>query len=451
MAISKEEQTKLMLANSGVDVLKKVKGTSLDEMILSLAIFPSNEDAKYILKQYEYLLVLAYLNPKKYLEEKQRVHVRLVDHIEENKLYSCWASLRTFLGTNTNVELADYGGILLFEMDDTWTVMSNRVDHKTAVGITRDGESLLYLDTTYSREIIRLTDLKIRKDRGQISDITYRKKASEIMTPQIEFELINEPVKNAAIINTMYFVNERIIEHISLDKIIDLDGTKLIGVPIRKDKFNDIVEALTKRNRTLAAGGVLCELANGNKVKSVFFIEDVTADGTLYVFIKCVMSSGREAYSWYAPAIKKTFSFFEFCDDPSAFQIYLRLTCDLYYYLTCYASADSLHDNWVVSVGDLDLYRDRKDGLYCKITEIEGDTHFSEPTRTSKGKRKAHYRSFTDRRLPDGWEVSDSAKKAAVKHGLVLGPGRTFVHGFWTGESEERKIRGVVDIGARIY
>jgi hypothetical protein len=437
--LSAEVKQKMVMINSAAEIRNMIEGYTAEQMSLELLLSSTDESAMKLLRWYERLLMLCKLDYERYVKVKSEEHIKIVAYIHEHKLYHQWAELIPYIVMHGDTSDETYTALvaLLSELGDTWLTFT--MDRNTVVaGVTRDGKSLIEVVNPYHGFTDHLTEVTKKWMDGKMSEASYIKKITAMLTPEVVLTEREERGVNRILLNMIPFVNEKTKKCLPApDKWVH--HTAFEVQPLRQyfkgDK--DYIEMLQKRKYIINSRGVTAKFKNAGNIRELLFMEDMTSYGDMYLIYKVTFTNGKETCGYLIPKREAMFSPFEGGYQPDSVWILYLFVLEVYADLTCAFEKPNKRLYALKEVESLDDPTLNSTNIYVEYVEYEAP---EEHTGTRKSfTMKAHGRKHATRKLADGREASEMARERAKAMGIELQAGETYVRPYWTGAKNVRE------------
>lgn len=422
--------------NGAYGNLQRLASYTAEDIILASYVHTDNEAAKEILKFYERAIVLAKVNPERYVKERDEFQQKLSAYIHKNKLYREWFDFIYFL--NHHMEESRMLDAYKSEAMETWVYLSEKRGQKI-FGLTSDNK-LLYCEDQFGDWDIEIHRLAKLYEQNRISHEKFMQKTKELA--HLYAIERHENIVDVTIFEMLPFMNER-TQTILPRKWMEMGYADNIVLP-RKWKETDVYrEAIRKRKFMIHKKGCKAFLRNAGNIKEVCFIEDVKKDKKIVMMYRVSTDQGS-FMGYYNLNDEYFFSPYRSTDHKEIHFGLENFILELYAEIVSGLEKDVKRLYALKEVEDIDNIPDYKPThVYVQFNLYNEKTDRDELSGNKRHiKQRPHERSMAIRRLPAGQKASEEAIQRAKEYGIELQEGYTFVRPY--------RVGGVKDVRKEI-
>lgn len=425
------ELRKRRCKNGAYGNLQRISSYSADEIILASYVHTDNEKAKELLKFYEKMIVLAKVNPQRYVNERDSLQLQLSSYIHKNKMYREWFDFIYFL--NLHLEENQILDAYKSEAMETWCYLSEKRNHKI-FGLTSNGE-LLYCQDQFGDwdiEIHRIHKLYENKKITLEQMLSMHEKLKDLYIIER-----HENIVDVTIFEMMPFMNER-TKTIFPHKWLEMAYLDNLILPRKWKDTSFYQEQIKKRKFMIHRKGCKAYLRNAGNIKEVFFVEDVTKDKKIIMLYRVSTDKGS-FMGYYNLGDNYFFSPYRSTDHKEVHLGLENFILELYAEIVSGLEKDVKRLYALKEVDDIHHIEDFKPThVYVQFQLYNEKTDRDELSGTRRHfKQRPHERSMAIRKLPPGWKVSEEAIERAKEYGIELQEGYTFVRPYEVGGIKE--------------
>ncbi len=431
-SLTKEELRKSRCRNGAQGTIARVENYTPEDIIINSYLHTENDVAMELAKKYEYMLLLAKMQPKKYIEKRDSLFLDFAAWVHEKKIYREWVDFVYFVHARGSRLIQILSSAYMSEMMESWNYLTG-YDGENIIGLTSQNE-LITAPEYYGDWDLELHEMYKKLSKKKISEKAY---AEFFLGPRWEKNMEterNENLADIAIMGMIPYINERTRNIYPKDFYPHADAGKL--TPARQWKPTEFYkEQLKSRKFLIDRKGIKLYLKNAGCWTEAMFMEDVTKNGQIVMLYRLSNPEGS-TYGFYNLQDDYFFSCYKYSDGPQIhFQIE-NLILELYTEVVCGLEIDVKRIYSIKEVEDISNTSDyRSTHLFVQYQQYNERTDADE----LKGKRKGgytqrpHERRFALRKLSGNRVASEEAKERAKELGIELQEGYTFVQSYSVG------------------
>lgn len=410
----------------------------LSDLLAEIFHIPlGDKDERRILNEYEKLVVLCKKDPEGYANKKYKLLTKIIEFVITNELQAPF--LRIFARIYRRQNRAGLYKFLFREISDTWELMYIEKG-KYVVGLDYDNKTFLLQDRLCWDEHLWFMDQQYKLMAGRITYPMFLKKLGLEKLKRFKW-IAEEDVRRSRIIclmaefitpKTLSILPDNWMNH---EYVEYMDVREYMPTSFYKDK-------LLKRRYKLDRKGVIVRFQKNSLLDEILFLETIDHKQRPVVLFRFKFPTLDGYTVGYYHLTKKLFiTVYSEGGHPVAtklnnklcnfiLEVYTELTCDFMKtdLDTCLLE-DPEVDSETVNNSDKNIY------YSC---EIYSPRSTRTSTKRKKFTQKPHKRMYTIRTLPEGWKVSERAKKLAESYGIELAEGETFVLPYEVGVTRVR-------------
>ncbi|RPK19997.1 hypothetical protein [Paenibacillus xylanexedens] len=441
--LTKDELRKSRCRNGAHGTIARVENYTPEDIIINTYLHTDNEVALELAKKYEYMLLTAKLQPKKYIKERDNLFLDLAKWIHDNKLYREWVDFVYFVHSRGSRLIEILSSAYMSEMMESWNYLTG-YDGTNIIGLTSQNE-LIIAPEYYGDWDIELHEMYKKLEKNKISKEKY---AEFFFGPngQKNFSTErNESLADIAIFGMIPYINERTTNIVPKDFYPHAEADRL--TPARKWKPTEFYkEQLQSRKYLIDRKGIKLYLKNAGNWSEAMLMEDVTKSGQIVMLYRLSNPEGS-TYGFYNLQDDYFFSCYKYSDGPQLHLEIENLILELYTEVVCGLEIDVKRAYGIQEVEDIsNTEGHRSTRLFVQYQQYNEKTDSAE----LKGKRKGghtqrpHERRYALRKLSGNRVASDEAIERAKELGIELQEGYTFVQSYSVGGLKDirKEIKG---------
>jgi hypothetical protein len=433
MSISKDSLRMKRCENGGYGTLLRLAHTTAEEIVIETYLHTDNEIAMKLAKRYEYLLLLAKTNEKKYMKNRDKMHLELANWIKENNIYREWVDFIYFTQNSLDKKYELTASAYMSEIMESWNYLSG-YDQHNIYGLNSDNEFLYCIDYYGDWDI----KMHLLNDKFKQKQISQQKYEDIVKNMKREFFIEkNENLRHIAVFGMIPFVNERTKNIYPKEWFPHADGDYL-EFPRRWKKTEFYKDQLKSRKFLIDKKGIKIFFKNAGKFNELLLMEDVTKDKKIVMLYRLSTSLGG-TYGYFHLQDQYFFTPFKYSDCIEIHENIENMVLEVYTEIVCGLNKDVKRLYALKEVDDLDNIENYKSThLYVKYKIYNEKIDDEELKSNHKGFiQKPHERRFALRKLKEDQKASDEAIERAKDLGIELQDGYTFVQSYSVGGIKE--------------
>lgn len=431
MVISSAELRKIRCENGADGTLLRIKDFTAEDIIINSYLHTDSDIAMQLAKKYEYMLVLAKLNPKKYKQQRDKLFSEFAKWIHTNKLYSEWVDFVRFVHINSHDHNFIIQSAYMSEMMESWAYLTGH--NGTLInGLTSEGEPIIAPDYygDWDRELHQL-----HKDFS--SAHKNASKAEKLLFYEQTYDQFfsmerNENLLHISVFGMIPFVNER-TQSIIPKKPYPLAEANGLRFPRIWKDTEFYKQELKKRKFIINSKGADLLLKNAGSWTRLLLLEDVTKDGKVIMLFQLSNPDGA-TYGYYSLDDGFFHTCYRYSDGRELHERMENLVLEIYTEVVCGLEKDRKRIYAIQEVEDIDHTEEYKGThLFIQFNLRSGGESTGKRGARKGSHQKSHERKHARRKLPENWVASEEAIKRAQEIGLALPEGYTYVRKYKAG------------------
>lgn len=417
--------------NGAEGIIGRIKPFSAEEIILASYVHTENERAKELLQRYEKMVILAKVNPERYKQERDELHLDMAEYIHEQQIYREWVDFIYFL----NVQLAEnrIQDAYKSEVMETWNYLTN-YGNVNIYGLTSDNQ-LMVCDEVYGDWDLPLHKIqKLYRNKKISMEQMLQMYAHEDRKSGLFMIERHENLIDISIFESIPFINER-TENIMPIKWMEMAYLANLKLPRQWKSTEFYKEQLKKRKFKIDRKGCKAFFKNAGNIKEIFFMEDVTKEKQIVMLYRVTTTKGS-FMGFYHLGDDYFFSAYRSSDNKEVHYDLENFVLEVYTEIVCGLEKDRKRIYALQEVEDIDNIENMKPThVYVEFSlyDKKYDSDELNGKRRKGTKQKAHDRGIAIRKLREGQHASEEAYERAMEYGIELQEGYTFVRSYSVG------------------
>lgn len=418
---------------SAIDILKTLKGLTVDDVLTELFITTDYPEAKQLMNNYEKMLVLGCVDEDRFMKEFHRLLQESHFYIKENNLHLEFFEFFYFTLETLSKRETTYKAYISYLNLLTQQIAYFCKTDQIVCGVNTTGELIIENDPMpYSDLPFYLVDLKSNNAKNDF--------ARELRRLGYDFEITKENIErfhegarmsNTNAIHMAPFINENLLHMWEGKTYLPVNGMKILRQWKETSFYKD---CLSERRYQLPPEGVMGTYRNAQNIYRIFFCETYQY-GRIILLFKIFNEADEGFCGYYDTKSGHFYTFFKDTTVEGTVHAFLEnFVLENYCHLTTDMEIDRNRLKALVITDNLDAPTDYYQDERVKVRfeyKKRSKTHDAEPEfryfdKSNYQEIEVNVNPFI-RKLPVGAVASDEARVFARELGYVLKAGETFV------------------------